>query len=433
MAERNPQVPHSIQSLLYVERNGNYCGYKPELITDGLFKELEVFISCFECKGICRKPRKGRQSTVCQMCVTGTARPIDERVQNNVAALSSKCPLSGNGCDWTGELKEIENHMQLCNKFKVGCQQKCGIVFERERIEEHQRVCVFKMKECEHCKQLIETNKEGDHIRQCRNHPDAEIICPYVPIGCDELVFRKNAKEHMTENAINHQRLIIDDLRELRNETQVCLNEQRRARIGTLERDLREEIGILGIHTKKVRDEERIYLILLMVAAALASFIAIVTGITLAITMSNNIQSNTQQLEHTQHLYEYVSGRGKNLPGRDWVNVFKDGSNVYGSTFYLAECKLQLKAEVSWNRYYGSYVYSTFQVERKKDDSTDCSISYIYAIFWYLDNIKPKETMENEVNTTLAVGSTLDLMDSFDVDLDKSWRFRVYFDNTPAT
>ena len=109
MAERNPRIAHSIESLLFVNRNGKYCGYKLELISENIGAEWKVFLICAECDEISRKPRNWRGNTVCAMCVPEQRSDnIDKRVEDKVAFLNARCPLSGEGCGWEGKLREIE-------------------------------------------------------------------------------------------------------------------------------------------------------------------------------------------------------------------------------------------------------------------------------------------------------------------------------------
>ena len=109
MAERNPRIPHSIESLLFVNRNGKYCGYKLELISENIGADLREFLICAECEGISRRTRNWGGYTVCAMCVPEERIDnIDKRVENKVAFLNARCPLSREGCGWEGKLREIE-------------------------------------------------------------------------------------------------------------------------------------------------------------------------------------------------------------------------------------------------------------------------------------------------------------------------------------
>ena len=312
MAERNPQIPHSIQTLLYVERRGKYCGYKPELITDTISSDWKEFLICSECKGISRSARHVAGNTVCEMCVTGRGRDADERVENKVksltlckvASLKSKCPLRGDGCGWEGKLRKIEQHMQDCSKMLVECQLKCGIRFERETTEQHNReICPLRMIECQYCKEEIQVKGENLHIGECVNHPDTEVPCPYKELGCDVITLRKNKDIHLTENMIGHQKLVLDQLNQLRNrnqqlellneeqknknEEQKNKNEEQKNRIRTIETSVAEREREYRVERNKGKRLGMVWVIIGLVAA----------GIAVAVSLGNNIQHNSQQIQ----------------------------------------------------------------------------------------------------------------------------------------
>ena len=217
MAERNPQVPHCMQSLLYVERNGIYCGYKPELIIDSISGVFRDFITCSECKGICRKARHVGKKSICGICFGGKNRNFDRKAENKVATLYSKCPLEEHGCNWTGMLGEIEKHMNECQRLLVECQLKCGFVSERETCKQHSKeVCQLRKIECHHCNEQLEAFRHKQHVKSCNSHPDTEVPCPYMELGCDVMTLRRDMGIHLTENMLGHQRLMLDQLNQLR-------------------------------------------------------------------------------------------------------------------------------------------------------------------------------------------------------------------------
>ena len=217
MAERNPQVPHCMQSLLYVQRNGNYCGYKPELIIDSISGDFRDFITCSECKGVCRRVTHVGKKSICGICFGGKNRNFDRKAENKVATLYSKCPLEEHGCNWTGMLGEIEEHMNECPRLLVECQLKCGFVSERETCKQHSREeCKLRKIECHHCNEQFEVFRHKQHVRSCNTHPDTEVPCPYMELGCDVMTLRRDMGIHLTDNMLGHQRLVLDQLNQLR-------------------------------------------------------------------------------------------------------------------------------------------------------------------------------------------------------------------------
>ena len=221
MAERNPQIPHSIQHLLCVDRNGNYCGYKPELISDSISGDLREFLICSECKGICRRATQGRGKTVCKMCTTEKGRDIDERIENKVASLNSKCPLSRNGCGWTGLLGAIETHMHGCSELLIECQLKCGTILRRENNTKHNKeACPMRMVKCQYCEREIQVQRQNQHVGECTDSPDTKVPCPYKELGCNATSPRGKMDRHQTEDIMHHQKLMLDQLNQLKDRKQ---------------------------------------------------------------------------------------------------------------------------------------------------------------------------------------------------------------------
>ena len=243
MAERNPRIAHSIDSLIFVNRNGKCCGYKQELISENISADLREFLLCAECKGISRKPRNWGGNRVCEICFPGhSMRKINKRAECKVALLNARCPLSEEGCSWEGRLGEIEGHMEECLKLRVERQLECGIPIERGTNEQDNgEVRPLKMKRCDYCNQEVQANEENRHKGKCQNHPDTEVPCPYKDLGCEEMVLRKDRSIHITENMTSHNKLMqmqIEQRNQLRNKNQKLerVNEQQENKNQQLER-----------------------------------------------------------------------------------------------------------------------------------------------------------------------------------------------------
>ena len=280
MAERNPRIPHSIESLLFVNRNGKYCGYKQELISENISADLREFLICAECEGISRKPRNWEGNTFCEMCVPEQRivpevllvdidpipvqyyGDIDKRVENKVAILNSRCLLSVEGCGWKGKLREIEKHMEECMKVRVERQLECGIPTERETNEQDNReVCPSKMKRCDYCNQEVKANEENRHKGRCQRHPDTEVPCPYKELGCEAIVLRKNRAIHITENMTSHNKLMqdkINQLNQLRNKNQQLdrIHQQQNNRNQELER-VNEQQKNMNEELERVNEQQK--------------------------------------------------------------------------------------------------------------------------------------------------------------------------------
>ena len=369
MAERNPRIAHSIESLLFVNRNGKYCGYKQELISENIGAEWKEFLICAECEGISRRARQGGGNTVCEMCVPEERivpevllvdinpipvqyyGDIDKRVENKVASLNARCPLSGEGCSWEGKLKEIEKHMEECEKVRVECQLECGNVLERESVEQHNReICPLRIIQCIYCNQEMQAKEENPHLGQCQYNPNTEVPCPYKELGCEAIVLRKNMNTHITVNITDHHTLMVYQLNQLRNrnkqlervnEEQRDMNEEQRDTNQQLERVYRRQRNknqqqeqvyqeqrnmITTIETsatnrerkhamerKKENERNWIIGIITMVTVTVSIIIAATIGITVAVALANNIKTNSEQIASNLNQTKFNSSETEQL------------------------------------------------------------------------------------------------------------------------
>ena len=481
MAERNPQAPHCMQSLLYVERNGNYYGYKPELIIDTICAEWGIFLVCSQCKGISRRARNVGGKTTCEMCIVGYNKAnLDSRVVGIVASLTAKCPLWEKSCVWKGKLGKIERHMLVCPKVLITCELKCGIAFERETTEQHNtQICPLRMKTCEYCKMQVQANRENQHRRKCTSHPESEVPCPYKELGCEEIVLRKNRDKHVKENLIGHQKLILDQVNQLRkrneqlenqtmqqnrlNERQKEMNETQRNRLNTMEtsatdrsREHRGQWERLTVQVKKVKQKGKVCFILPIIAFVITVVICIVAiglefrsiqvNVQIIESNSKQIQTNTASVQSLRaslgYLHEYIEERGKVLPGIEWVHELTKEGTLFGPTFYLEQCKLRVEAEVSVpisdarvasiDMAFEGYnvAYLVRRLEGKYDSIIDsCALNYTYATFGYLDEIQPKYTYSYPNESNLQVGDSVQISGTFPVEQGKKRIVRAYFDS----
>ena len=421
------------------------------------------------------------------MCVPEEHRnigDIDKRVEDKVAILNSRCPLSGEGCDWEGKLREMEQHMEECLKVRVECQSECGNVLERESLEQHNReVCPLRIIQCIYCNQEVQANEENPHIGQCQYNPDTEVPCPYKELGCEAIVLRKNMNTHITENIANHQEIMLYQLNQLRNrndqlervneqqknknvqqekvnEQQRDKNEQQRDRVTAIEtsatekeREHTKERKELAAEKNKAKRRWRVWVILALVAAIIGIDVAAIQGDNIKANSeqtksdsdqiaynseqiaynSEQIAYNSEQIDYLKdsvgYIYKYMEERGKVLTGIEWIYDLEKIETFYGPTFYLEQCKLRLKAVVT---NYGTAKGASYYVKRLKgeyDDTIDnCRITYSYISYWYLGATQPEYTDSSNSNTDLKVGDDRTLGYMYWKNTNRKVVVRVYFD-----
>ena len=126
--------------------------------------------------------------------------------QQLIYQLKVRCTHQDEGCKWTGELGELDNHLNLdpqpANQIKgcvfvtVKCTH-CSKSHQRRHINHHQtKVCPKRPFICEHCKDYKSTFKDvtTNHWYVCGCYP--------VPCSnkCDAVLQRKNIESHVAKD-----------------------------------------------------------------------------------------------------------------------------------------------------------------------------------------------------------------------------------------
>ena len=112
----------------------------------------------------------------------------------HILALKTQCDNINNGCEWTGELSSLDDHLSHCGYTFVPCPNECresGNVLRKD-IEEHKEVCLKRLYKCPHCEEVGEYQKMStEHLDVC---PKKEVQCPNP--GCDEEIQRCEISNH---------------------------------------------------------------------------------------------------------------------------------------------------------------------------------------------------------------------------------------------
>ena len=115
------------------------------------------------------------------------------------------CCQRAEGCDWVGELGELDRHLNLQpppEKLLVGCQFSevdctyCVQPFQRRHVLAHQSDdCPKRPYACQHCNKYAATFK-ATYEEVTQNHWP---VCPFFPLSCPnncELVLQRQEVEH---------------------------------------------------------------------------------------------------------------------------------------------------------------------------------------------------------------------------------------------
>lgn len=59
----------------------------------------------------------------------------DKATERKILSLAIKCPTEG--CAWTGELRQKQEHYRECKKCQVECPHGCGAKMQQEKLSHH--------------------------------------------------------------------------------------------------------------------------------------------------------------------------------------------------------------------------------------------------------------------------------------------------------
>jgi TNF receptor-associated factor 4 len=165
--------------------------------------------------------------------------------ERDILSLKALCDNSSNGCDWVGELRSLDEHLDNCGFTLLPCPNKCSkddsvVQLLRKDLEKHKnKECPRRQYQCPHCKEAGEyQGMITKHLDEC---PMVEVPCPkrrckthlirrdlsnhrkeclfeMVPckfsiIGCTEEVERKDLEEHEGDSQ-NHLQLAMNTVQQ---------------------------------------------------------------------------------------------------------------------------------------------------------------------------------------------------------------------------
>ncbi|XP_064384820.1 TNF receptor-associated factor 4-like [Halichondria panicea] len=169
----------------------------------------------------------------------------DKRLRNTLYAFKIRCSHKRDGCKWTGELGQLDEHLDpnptlekqlnVCQFVEITCSH-CGDRKKRQDLANHGNNCSKRPISCEYCNDYTshQDNVIHNHWPVCGSFPvrcpnecgstlqrqnlDSHVAkeCPLTTINCDfhhmggcaVKLSRQNMPEHLRENLITHISLL---------------------------------------------------------------------------------------------------------------------------------------------------------------------------------------------------------------------------------
>ncbi|KAJ7339337.1 hypothetical protein OS493_005730 [Desmophyllum pertusum] len=164
----------------------------------------------------------------------------DKFARREILSLPVQCTNHCDGCNWRGELGQLEEHESQCPYAKVQCMHpSCGVLVLRDDLSRHLvEECSFREQQCQYCDMTITVDKIKQHQEnECQEYdidcPDfsshldpvngdceaTEAPCPFHELGCayGKTMKRKENRDHQDKQTTDHLNRLLLFVQQLSN------------------------------------------------------------------------------------------------------------------------------------------------------------------------------------------------------------------------
>ena len=179
---------------------------------------------------------------------------LNKGLQRALYSFRVRCVHQKSGCEWTGELRELDRHLNLnpelgkllngCDFAPVACTH-CREYFQRRHVHPHESECPQRAFSCDHCKHYGSVYEDvvNNHWPVCKCYPvpcpnecgmsperqnvetHVNTVCPLTVVncdfhyaGCEVQLVRKDMPTHLAESLATHISLLTTQTQTLADE-----------------------------------------------------------------------------------------------------------------------------------------------------------------------------------------------------------------------
>ena len=224
----------------------------------------------------------------------------DKRLRRSLYVFRVRCVHQKSGCEWTGELGELERHLNLnleLGKQLIGCAfaevacTHCREYFQRRHVHTHQsEACPQRPFSCDYCEDYGSVYEDivSNHWPVCKCYPvpcpnecgvsperqnvetHVNTACPLTVVncdfhytGCEVQLVRKDMPTHLAESLVNHLSLLalhnqqLTQLTMQQKESLEELKKENKALKLKVSKDVSQEVAELKRQQKKSLQENQ--------------------------------------------------------------------------------------------------------------------------------------------------------------------------------
>ncbi|XP_065886630.1 TNF receptor-associated factor 4-like [Dysidea avara] len=171
---------------------------------------------------------------VCPVCRGSDFTKFPNKLSDReIRNLHVMCTNKERGCEWQGELNDINNHLRNkngCQFEDVKCVEDCGKVVKRQYLTSHVKTeCPRRKVDCHYCQisgehQFIEESVPREDLNAHRKECPLEVVqCEYHNVGCEERMMRKKRMKHEKDKMEEH--LLMTKLKLAKTENKLTSTE----------------------------------------------------------------------------------------------------------------------------------------------------------------------------------------------------------------
>ena len=184
-------------------KNGEFLGYKREILVENLSERDNTMFVCIRCQGIMRgvcTSSDGEQ--FCSCCKKKRERTHPNlHVSNMVLSFKCSCPLIARGCGWVGALGGCQDHLDTCGYVYEACKLRCGVELQRNELKVHEKEnCSQRIVECKHCRNNFKSCELPTHL----------VRCPKMEVSCEQKCGKKLCRENMAQHLKKECGLVVE-------------------------------------------------------------------------------------------------------------------------------------------------------------------------------------------------------------------------------
>ena len=181
-----------------------------------------------------------KECPVCREPDALSSAHLDKFFQREINDLKVRCQLHKEGCEWTGEVRDLQSHLdpdkRKCDYILLPCFFGCGERIRSSAMRDHMmKYCVKRQMSCQYCSYFSSCDivtakhlpiclqvpvtcpnnckKEGLKREQLQAHIDEcplqVISCPFNSAGCTVKLPRNEMEKHEATAVCEHLRLLM--------------------------------------------------------------------------------------------------------------------------------------------------------------------------------------------------------------------------------